>query len=58
MNDLNQNDILETSKLNDFVLPKNEGFGKRHFTIVFSVEKNGYYIKDMGDGTGTFIKVD
>jgi len=39
-------------------LPKNEGFGKRHFMIQFSIEKNGYYIKDLGDGTGTFIKVD
>lgn len=55
--DVEANQILETNKLNDVVLPKSEGFGRRHFMIQFNLEKNGYFIKDLGEGTGTFIKV-
>ncbi len=32
-NDVEANQILETNKLNDVLLPKGEGFGKRHFMI-------------------------
>ena len=55
--DVEANQILETNKLNDVLLPKSEGFGRRHFMIHFSLEKNGYFLKDLGEGTGTFIKV-
>lgn len=53
-------DVVETGKLNDYILPGHEssGFGQRHFMIHFSVERNGYFLKDTGDSTGTFIKVD
>ena len=43
---------------NDVILPKSEGFGNNHFYIKFCPEKNFYTLKDMGDGTGTFIKVE
>ena len=58
VNELMKNDVVETGKLNDYILPKSEGFGKRHFMIYFSVEKNGYFIKDAGEGLGTFIRID
>lgn len=57
-NDVEANQILEENKLNDVLLPKSEGFGKRHFMVQFSIDKNGYFLKDLGEGTGTFIKVE
>lgn len=47
----------DLSKLNDYVLPSVEGFGSKHFQIRFSNEQNSYFLKDLGEGTGTFIKV-
>jgi hypothetical protein len=47
----------EENKLNDVVLPSEESFGSRHFQIKFSIEQNSYFLKDLGEGTGTFIKV-
>jgi hypothetical protein len=38
-------------------LPKGDGFGDRHFMIKYMIEKNYYIIKDLGEGSGTFIKV-
>jgi len=32
--------------------------GNKHFMIKYSVETGSYYIKDTGEGTGTFIKID
>jgi hypothetical protein len=43
--------------LNDVILPKGDGFGERHFMIKYMYEKNYYIIKDLGEGSGTFIKV-
>lgn len=48
---------INKDKLNDVILPKNDGFGGRHFMIRYIVEKNHYLLKDLGEGTGTFIKV-
>lgn len=31
---------------------------KRNFLIKYRVEKQGYYLKDLGEGSGTFVKVD
>ena len=45
-------------KVNDVILPETEGFGARHFQIKFSASKNSYLLKDLGDGSGTFVKVD
>lgn len=58
MKDLVNKEPLEPHKLNDVILPKTEGFGPRHFLISFSLEKNGYCLRDLGEGTGTFIRVD
>ena len=48
---------INKDKINDVILPKNDGFGERHFMIKYLIEKNYYMIKDLGEGTGTFIKV-
>lgn len=31
--------------------------GEKHFVIKYDVETKRYYIKDLGDGSGTFIKI-
>jgi FHA domain len=47
----------DKDKLNDVILPAHEGFGSRHFYIKYSNDYNCYLIKDLGEGSGTFIKV-
>ena len=43
---------------NDYNFPPEElGVGKRHMVIKFSEASKAYYIKDLSDGTGTFIKI-
>ena len=50
--------------INDIILPEEEnGSGKRHFVIKYLkgqsyLDKNRYFIKDMGEGLGTFIKLE
>ncbi len=45
--------------VNDIVLPPMErGMGQRHFVIKYVSENKSYYLRDMGEGTGTFIKID
>ncbi|OMJ80099.1 hypothetical protein SteCoe_19747 [Stentor coeruleus] len=45
--------------INDIVLPFNEkGTGKRQFMIQYNKEQNKYFIKDMGEGLGTFIRIE
>lgn len=39
-------------------MPKADGFGDRHFMIKFCVDRNSYILKDLGEGTGTFIKIE
>ena len=34
-----------------------KGFGKRHFQIKYDLTRKTYLLKDMEDGTGTFIKI-
>ncbi len=44
---------------NDIVVPAEEqGVGARHLVIKYSVEAKSYYIKDLGEGTGTFVKIE
>jgi hypothetical protein len=51
-------------RINDIVLPEKEkGIGKRHFMIQYvkgkrDIDIGGYMIKDMGEGMGTFIRLD
>ena len=47
----------DVDKLNDVILPSHDGFGERHFYIKYSNDLNCYMIKDLGEGSGTFIKV-
>lgn len=45
--------------INDIILPQNEqGIGRRHFMIQYRDKPGqGYHIKDLGDGMGTFVKI-
>ncbi len=44
---------------NDIVVPAQEqGVGDRHFMVKYSVKAKSYYIKDLGEGTGTFVKIE
>ena len=47
----------DSAAVNDVLLPEGNGFGKQHFFIKYLIESNEYVVKDMGDGTGTFIKI-
>lgn len=45
--------------LNDIVFPAGErGMGNRHVLIMYEMERKAYYIKDLCEGTGTFIHID
>jgi hypothetical protein len=45
--------------VNDFVIPEeDQGIGKRHFIIKYNLQNKEYYIRDLGDGSGTFVKLD
>ena len=46
-------------QINDYTFPTEErGMGKRHFSIEYNLVTENYFLKDLGDGTGTFIKID
>lgn len=32
--------------------------GKKHFIIRYRIDTKGYYLKDTGEGSGTFVRVD
>lgn len=34
------------------------GIGKRHMVIKYNIDDKQYYLRDLGDGSGTFIRVD
>ena len=34
------------------------GIGKRHMVIKYSMDTTGYYLRDLGDGSGTFVRLD
>ena len=34
------------------------GIGKRHMVIKYNQMDKKYYLRDLGDGSGTFIRVD
>ena len=51
---LTENDQI----LNDFVIDEfTKGMGSRHFVIKYVVNCKNYFITDLGDGSGTFVKV-
>lgn len=44
---------------NDFVIPQTDaGIGKRHMIIKYNVDNKSYYLRDLGDGSGTFVRLD
>jgi hypothetical protein len=45
--------------VNDIILPFNEnGVGRRHFMIMYKEHPSpGFYLKDLGDGMGTFVRI-
>ena len=45
--------------LNDIIVPAEEaGMGTVHLLIQYKSERKGYFIKDCGQGTGTFVKIE
>ena len=36
----------------------NSGIGKRHLVIKYNENDRRYYLRDLGDGSGTFVRVD
>ena len=44
---------------NDFVIPQTDaGIGKRHMIIKYNVDNKSYYLRDLGYGSGTFVRLD
>lgn len=44
---------------NDFIIPDTEpGVGKHHLVIRYNVQTKSYCLKDLGEGTGTFVRLD
>ena len=44
---------------NDIVLPQDElGLGAVHFVVKYDSARRTYYIRDNGQGTGTFLKIE
>ncbi len=45
--------------VNDFAYPRAEtGLDFRHFKVFYSPKEDDYYIQDLGEGTGTFVKIE
>jgi hypothetical protein len=40
------------------ISPVDSGIGKRHFIIKYNVDNKSYYLRDLGDGSGTFVRID
>jgi pSer/pThr/pTyr-binding forkhead associated (FHA) protein len=43
--------------LNDLVLSQEEGIGRRHFVFKYSPAEMKYSVRDLGEGSGTFVRV-
>jgi pSer/pThr/pTyr-binding forkhead associated (FHA) protein len=43
--------------INDLVLSQEEGIGRRHFVIKYSPAETKYFLRDLGEGSGTFARV-
>lgn len=48
---------VKETVVNDYVLPNEEGVGNRHFLVKYHSVERKYTIRDLGEGTGTFIKL-
>ena len=46
-------------EVNDFVISNiDTGIGKRHMVIKYNLDNRSYYLRDLGDGSGTFVRLD
>ena len=46
-------------EINDFVISNiDTGIGKRHMVIKYNLDNKSYYLRDLGDGSGTFVRLD
>lgn len=43
---------------NNIILKNDEAIGRSHFRIRFCTIRNQFLMKDMGDGSGTFIRIE
>jgi hypothetical protein len=50
--------LLNRGIKNDVILKNDEAIGRCHFRIRFDPIKNKFLMKDMGDGSGTFIRIE
>eukprot|EP00826_Nyctotherus_ovalis_P048532 TRINITY_DN5729_c0_g1_i9.p1 TRINITY_DN5729_c0_g1~~TRINITY_DN5729_c0_g1_i9.p1 ORF type:complete len:148 (-),score=13.37 TRINITY_DN5729_c0_g1_i9:234-677(-) len=51
-------EVSSNGAQNDYAFSAgSSGLGKKHFKISYSINDNGYFIQDLGDGSGTFVKV-
>ena len=48
---------VQGTSANDFAPSGNSGLGGRHFKVFYLAQDNEYYIQDLGEGSGTFVKV-
>jgi len=49
----------EGEVVNDLIIPDAElGIGKQNLIIKFNSDSRTYLIKDLGEGTGTFVRID
>lgn len=45
--------------VNDFAIPPGDpGIGKRHLVIKYNIDNKSYYLRDLGYGSGTFVRLD
>ena len=42
---------------NDVILPECNDFGAQHFCVRYQPEKKQYVVRDLGQGSGTFVQV-
>lgn len=43
---------------NDFAIPLDASLGAQHLVIKYNPSTSKYYLKDLGDGSGTFARID
>jgi len=43
--------------INDLVLPQEDGIGRKHFMFKYDPTVLKYFLKDLGDGSGTFVRI-
>ena len=55
-----ENATMNGEYINDFVIAQdeNDGIGDRHMIIKYNMSDKQYYIRDLGKGSGTFVRLD